>query len=374
MKAMIRLTVVLLFVIICVALASAAFLSFWLPARAEEKFGPPSQALGFAQRVIYSYRLLANEANLSTPLDAQGQPHIFTIGMGESVNSIATRLEEERLITNSDTFRTYLVYAGMDIAIQAGKFQLSPAMTPVEIAHKLQNPVPDEVEFVILPGWRVEEIAAGLPTSGLDISGDDLLSLVANPPGDIFPKGFPQGSLEGFLMPGSYQVKRNISTKDLVGRFTNRFNDEVNQEMRDSFIAHGLNLAQAVTLASIIQREAMLTEEQPVIASVFYNRIAAGMKLESDPTVQYALGYQSLKNTWWKNPLSAEDLNFDSRYNTYVYPGLPPGPISNPSLDALRAVANPATTGYFYFRAQCDGSGRHSFSVTYQEHLNNGCP
>jgi UPF0755 protein len=108
------------------------------------------------------------------------------------------------------------------------------------------------------------------------------------------------------------------------------------------------------------------------IASVFYNRMAAGMKLDSDPTVQYALGFNDRKNTWWTNPLTSTDV--DSPYNTYLYPGLPPGPIDNPGLEALQAVANPQSTPYYYFRAACDGSGRHNFARTYQEHLKNACP
>jgi UPF0755 protein len=98
------------------------------------------------------------------------------------------------------------------------------------------------------------------------------------------------------------------------------------------------------------------------------------MKLDSDPTVQYALGYNTAAATWWTNPLSASDLQFDSPYNTYLYPGLPPGPICNPGLSALNAVAYPAQTPYYYFRAACDGSGRHAFAQTYEEHLRNACP
>jgi UPF0755 protein len=123
-----------------------------------------------------------------------------------------------------------------------------------------------------------------------------------------------------------------------------------------------------------VQREAMVDDEQPVIASVFYNRLAAGMTLSSDPTVQYAIGFVNDTKTWWKNPLSADDLTIDSPYNTYIYKGLPPGPISNPSLSALRAAAFPATTNYYYFRARCDGSHRHNFAETYQQHLQNACP
>jgi len=99
-----------------------------------------------------------------------------------------------------------------------------------------------------------------------------------------------------------------------------------------------------------------------------------GMKLEADPTVQYAVGYNQEQGTWWTNPLSQDDLGVDSPFNTYRYSGLPPGAICNPGLDALRAVAFPAQTPYYYFRATCDGSGLHNFSETYNEHLDNECP
>jgi UPF0755 protein len=111
----------------------------------------------------------------------------------------------------------------------------------------------------------------------------------------------------------------------------------------------------------------------PAIASVFHNRLSAGMKLDTDPTVQYAIGWNSSQDTWWTNPLSSTDLQVDSPFNTYLVPGLPPAPISNPSLAALRAVAFPTDTPFYYFRARCDGSGLHSFAETFEEHVNNGC-
>ena len=111
----------------------------------------------------------------------------------------------------------------------------------------------------------------------------------------------------------------------------------------------------------------------PLIASVFLNRLRADMNLAADPTVQYALGYNQAQESWWTNPLSLEDLEFSSPYNTYLNPGLPPGPICNPSLAAIEAVASPADTTYFFFRAACDGSGRHSFAESFDEHLGNAC-
>jgi UPF0755 protein len=370
-----RLVLVLLLAMVCLAFASGALLVEFLPRRATQVFGPPSTNLSLIQRTIYSYRLLSNEKKFLSPLEDHASSRLFLIESGESVNSISTRLEEEGFISNADTFRTYLIYSGLDTRVQAGKFQLSPSMSPLQIAGRVMDPIPEDVTFNILPGWRAEEIAASLPTSGLLVTEQEFIDLIKNPPADIFPPGMePEESLEGFLMPGSYEVKREISARELVGVFLNRFHESVPQDLRDGFTNHGLSLREAVILASIIQREAMVDDEQPLMASVFYNRLAAGMRLESDPTVQYSLGYQFLKNVWWKNPLTREDLGVDSRYNTYMYPGLPPGPISNPSISALQAVANPAQTDYYFFRARCDGSGRHFFAVTYDEHLNNACP
>jgi UPF0755 protein len=318
---------------------------------------------------------VASERSLLRPVDPQGEPQVFTVQLGESVPSIAARLEEQGFIHSADAFRTFLVYAGLDTGVQAGRYQLSPAMNTVEIARALQDAVPEEVTFIVLPGWRAEEISAALPTSGLSIDPGEFMELVRNPPEALIPTGFPPlESLEGFLLPGTYQVKRVVSARSLLEVFLQRFDESVTPDLRDGFAERGLDLAGAVTLASIVEREAVVEDEQPMIASVFYNRLAQGMRLESDPTAQYALGYQFSAGSWWKNPLTWDDLQVESRYNTYRYNGLPPGPICNPGIDALRAVANPAHTGYFFFRAKCDGTGRHAFSVTYEEHLQNACP
>ena len=151
------------------------------------------------------------------------------------------------------------------------------------------------------------------------------------------------------------------------------FARRVDAETRQAFDQRGLSLLSAVTLASIVEREAALAEERPLIASVFLNRLAMGMKLQADPTVQHAMGLQP-DGSWWKSPLTATDLGTDSPYNTYVYAGLPPAPIANPGLASLRAVAFPAATPYYYFRTACDSTGAHLFAETFEEHLHNGCP
>ena len=370
-----RLIAILLIMLVCLVGAAGLWAVNGLPELISHNFGPPSSRLSPSQRVISAIRLLTQENNLLTPVDTLGQPREFEVSLGESVSSISIRLEQEHFIADSDAFRTYLIYSGLDTGVQAGKYRISPAMNAVQIAQSFQNAVPEEVQFNILAGWRAEEIAAALPTSGLSVTPDAFIQQVNHPSVDGLPEDLARlDRLEGFLMPGQYQIKRDITADALVKVFLQRFDMQVTADLRERFTQHGLSLEQAVTLASMIQREAVVVDEQPVIASVFYNRLAQGMKLDSDPTVQYAVGYDIQGHTWWTNPLSQGDLQVNSRYNTYIYPGLPPGPISNPGLDALKAVANPAETSYFYFRAKCDGSGRHVFSVTYQEHLQNNCP
>jgi len=117
-----------------------------------------------------------------------------------------------------------------------------------------------------------------------------------------------------------------------------------------------------------------VADEMPMIASVFYNRLGINMRLQTDPTVQYALGFDFPQGSWWTTPLSLDDLKVDSPYNTYLHPGLPPGPISNPGLAALQAVAAPAKSNYFYFQARCDKSGLHNFAETLEQHQQNNCP
>jgi UPF0755 protein len=181
-------------------------------------------------------------------------------------------------------------------------------------------------------------------------------------------------NLEGFFLPGSYKLLRVSSAKEMIESIITASWAQITPELKAAFQKNGLNLEQAFTLASLVQREAMIVDEMPQIASVFYNRLGIGMKLDSDPTVQYALGYDAALGKWWKSPLSLDDLQVASPYNTYLNPQLPPGPICNPSIAALKSVAFPAQTPYYYFRARCDGSGLHTFAITFEEHQNNACP
>lgn len=351
------------------------FLGWAIPIQAEKDFGTPASNLSLINRFKYSALLVWRGNDLTSPVDSLGKEISFEIGMGESIPSITTRLWQAGLISNPSIFRTYLIYKGLDRTIQAGKYSFSTSMTAQEIAHALQDATPRQATITIFPGWRIEEVAAALPTTGLDISPEIFLaSARARFPGySISNLLSSDDSLEGFLFPDTYELDRQASASDLLQATLENFEKHVTAEMREGFDRQGLALLQAVTLASIVEREAQTADEMPMIASVYLNRLTNGMKLDADPTVQYALGYNKKQDTWWKNPLSRKDLNVNSPYNTYQYTGLPPGPISNPGLDALRAVAFPAETPYFYFRATCDGSGRHLFAKSYEEHLNNAC-
>ncbi|MDX1379378.1 MAG: endolytic transglycosylase MltG [Anaerolineales bacterium] len=349
------------------------FLTFvTIPSQAARIYGQPASWLTFSQRIQYSARLLWYNGLLTNPMDSTGSEQPFTIASGESIGSIAARLEQAGLIRDAASFRDYLIYSGLDTSIQSGDFQISPAMSPIDIAHELQDATSEEVTFVVLPGWRMEELAASLSTSGLSISPADFFSAVNDPP-RTFDFLSEANSAEGFLFPDSYIFSRQITADGLVNELVRHFALRLSRTMQSGFDAQGLTVYEAVTLASIVEREAVQKEEAPMIASVYLNRLAIGMKLEADPTVQYAIGYNALQNTWWTNPISALNLQFVSPYNTYIYAGLPPAPISNPGLEALNAVAFPAETPYYFFRAKCDGSGLHSFAVTFEEHVENGC-
>jgi UPF0755 protein len=345
----------------------------YIPARASMLYGPPARSLSISDRIEYSARLLSQGGLLVTPLNPSGAEQPFHIEQGESISSVAMRLEQSSLIVSAQAFYDYVVYTGLDLTIQAGDYTLSPAMSIIDLARELQDSTPEDVVFVILPGWRMEEIAASLPTSGLDISPEDFIAAAQNPP-QVLDAARSSSTMEGFFYPDSYRVPRSASVDQLLDLIARNFVLHITDDMRQGFAAQGLDLYQAVTLASIVERESVHDDEQALIASVFLNRLQVGMTLGSDPTVQYALGYDSSAQTWWKNPLSLDDLKFDSPYNTYIYAGLPPAPISNPSLDALQAVAFPQMSPYYYLQAKCDGSGYHTFAVTFEEHLANGCP
>jgi UPF0755 protein len=340
-----------------------------------EEFGEPSPSLSLTQRIIYPIELFFNQNLLNTPLELPGRNIDFEVGEGESVSLVCLRLENLGLIQDAELFRIYLVYTGLDRYLQAGDFELHTSSSPVQIANQLLVATPKDAIVTILPGWRIEEIAKNISLSGLSITEDAFIS-VAYDPETQYSSLVPVeniNSFEGFFFPGNYVIPRESDLNFVMILILSEFTKNLDDTLIAGFTRQGLNLHDAVILASIIEKEAVVDDEKPLIASVFLNRLAQGMRLETDPTVQYSLGFNEETGSWWKSPLSLSDLKIESPYNTYITYGLPPTPICNPDLGSLRSVAFPADTPYFYFRAACDGSGRHNFSITFEEHLENAC-
>lgn len=371
------LSLLMLLAVVCGLAAAGIWTVTQLPGMVEVLFGPPNAAMTTNTRWLYTVQLYLGRENLLKAAAPGSVPVPFTVESGESVGSISTRLAKLGVIRDADLFRKYLVYSAQDTRIQAGDYLLDPGKNALEITNDLLDATPETVTFFVLPGWRAEELAEALPTSGLAVTPDEFMQIVRNPERiDLPAKLQASTSLEGYLMPGKYEISRQVNARQLVEMFVQRFDEEVTDDLRIAFEQRGLSLHQAVILASMVQREAVMDDEKPKVAAVFFNRLAVGMKLDSDPTAQYALGYIAQQKSWWKNPLTQVDLAVNSPYNTYVVPGLPAGPICNPGMAALRAVADPAADfgEYFYFRAECGNTGYHTFSRTFEEHAAKTCP
>jgi UPF0755 protein len=362
-------------IFIILFIISLGLIAFWfgVPLLVENEFGKCAQGLTEMQCRMYGFRIITSKSTLvSAPSNRPGEL-VFVVEQGDSITKIAGSLESLGLVSNRNAFINYLIYSGLDSQIRAGTYTLLYSQSPLEIAEEIRANK-SMVSFFIYPGWRAEEIAAALPSSGIEVDPDQFLEIVMHPsllPEDTIVSDFP--SAEGFLFPGEYEIPRKITAGELVLTFINRFESILSQELIEGFRLNGLDLYQGVTLASIIQRESYQADERPRIASVFYNRLAAGMRLETDPTVQYALGESSKWEGWWKTPLRLGDLDADSPYNTYLVFGLPPTPIANPDLSALSAAAFPEVTTFYFFRSACDNSGYHQFSETFEEHTAKDC-
>ncbi len=339
------------------------------------ELGPASGELAPVQRAPLAAYLLLSAQALDSPAGNPETSLELHVPEGATAQSVIDELVEAGVVRNGLLLRNYMQYRGLDLGVQAGSYQVSGAMTVRELAATLQQARPPEIVLTVVEGWRLEQIAEAVGRAGLPYGPAEFVLAASSIPTDhpLAPE-LPGGmSLEGFLFPDTYRLEPNGTVEDLVNSMLDTFQLRVTGEQLQAFGAQGLILYEAVTLASIVEREAVVPEERPLIAAVFLRRLRTGLPLESDPTVQYALGLQP-GGEWWKSPLTLVDLEIASPYNTYRVGGLPPGPISNPGLASLEAVAAPAETTYLYFRAACDGSGRHSFAETFEQHLLNACP
>lgn len=312
-------------------------------------------------------------SKITSPVDPNSDREVtFTIEPGENVVTIAQHLEHVGLIGDAELFRRLVQYRSADEDIQAGVYSLSPSMTMQEIMRELQHGRVATISVTIPEGWRIEEIAALLEEKDVApaeefirearISRVDYELLQDRPPGS-------PNSLEGFLFPDTYHFSKEITVQRIIEIMVNNWDQRVPEALRRKADDIELSLYETVILASIVEREAVVPEERPLIASVYLNRLQEGMRLQADPTVQYAKGYDEETGRWW-SPMTREEFNtVESPYNTYLNPGLPPGPICNPGLASLEAVLEPEPSDYLFFLARGDGS--HVFSRTYEEHLRN---
>ncbi len=334
---------------------------------------PGAIQISSLQRSLLGAYLTLRQDDIHTAAGDDSTRVVFTIDPGETAATIAPRLQRAGLITDAQLFLWLVRYRGVDVQLEAGDYELRPNMTLDEIVETLQHGRLKDVVVTIPEGKRAEETAALLENKGL-LDAEEFTALVQA--GDFAydflfdrPDDGPS-SLEGFLFPETYRIPIDYDARQVIDIMLAIFGERFDPQMRQLAAEKGMTIHEVVTLASIVEREAVVPEERPLIASVYLNRLDQGMYLQSDPTVQYALGYQDDTGQWWKIPMSLdEDTQFDSPYNTYLYPGLPPGPICNPGLQSLEAVLQPADTDYLFFFSRFDGS--HAFAVTYEEHLRN---
>lgn len=333
------------------------------------------------EKQILAYSLRLREDELAIPAGDDPRQRPFVINLGEPARFIAARLEAAGFVNDASLFNLYLRVSGLERRIQAGNFMLAESMTMPEVAQALQQALEAEATVTIPEGFRAEEIAERLSENNI-IEPDQFLAAVRQPrtlsifEDYEFLRNLPaNGTLEGFLFPDTYRFTVLSQTPDAVLRpFLDNFERRVGAEGIATG-SSGLSGENLLNLASIVEREAVQSDERPLIASVYTNRLSGaciadvgGRYLQADPTVQYARG---VVGNWWWEPESIEEYSLViSPYNTYLNEGLPPTPIANPGLDAINAARNPAQTAYCFFLATGD-DGRHVFAQTLAEHQQN---
>jgi UPF0755 protein len=332
------------------------------------------------EKQILTFSLRLREDELDIPAGTDPRPRPFSVAPGEAARFIAARLQSAGFVHDADLFNLYLRVNGLERRIEAGNFMLAETMTIPEVAVALQTALFEEVLVTIPEGFRAEEIAERLAENNV-IEPDRFLAAVRQPRSlsifgnYTFLEDLPEdASLEGFLFPDTYRFPVLASQPELViAPFLNNFNARAGGTLAGG--SSGYVGRELITLASIVEREAVQADERPLIASVYVNRLrghctheVGGAYLQADPTVQYARG--TVGDWWWQPDDISQYSTVISPYNTYLYPGLPPGPIASPGLSAVQAASNPAASDYCFFLGTGD-EGRHVFARTLAEHQQN---
>ncbi len=316
----------------------------------------------FLSFLVFLVLLAGLAASFFQPKSHENQQSVrFVIPKGQALSIIATRLEDEGLIRSKWAFRLAVYKNDLANKIQAGSFELSATMSTWQIAQALTMGT-DDIWITLPEGWRREQIAESLSKQELgNFSVEEFLSL---------SKG-----LEGQLFPDTYLVPREISSTQFISLLKNTFATKVTSGLSEELAASKMSLNEILTLASLIQRESggednnSQDQEMALIASILLNRLEIDMPLQIDATMQYAKSLKSSDSSDWWPTAFAEDKKIDSLYNTYKYAGLPPGPICNPGLAAIKAVLNPSPTQALYYIH--DNSGKIHTANTLEEHSSN---
>ncbi len=301
---------------------------------------------------------------IHTPFRAFAGDEVFVdLPVGTSIAAIGDRLAAAGVVSDAWTFRIAARLAGADRRLQAGEYRFADPATPAAVVQRIGAGDVFTQPVTFPEGLTIGEMAALFERSGLGAAAD--FADAASDPALVSSQGPDARSLEGYLFPDTYGLPRHARAGEVVRAMLAGFDRAFDAELRADAAARGLSVHAAVTLASLIEKETARADERPIVSAVYHNRLRVRMALQCDPTVIYAL---MLAGTWNGN-LRRVDLAVDSPYNTYRFPGLPPGPIASPGRAALEAAVRPADVPYLYFVSRNDGS--HVFAETLAEHNRN---
>jgi UPF0755 protein len=303
------------------------------------------------------------QVNLFNPREHAAADKVITIEPGMGTRGIVARLVDQGVVKDGTSLLLWLTVTGQGRQLKAGDYQFDSPISAYEAVDKIRRGEVATRRVTIPEGknrFQVAELLA--ERTGLG-TREEFLRVTASPEliKDLDPDA---SSLEGYLFPDTYEYTPTAKPSELVKEMVQRFREVYKPEWNQQAAARSLTLHQAITLASIVEGEAKVDEERPLIASVFYNRLEKGMKLESDPTFIYAAILANDYENDVNNPKHRRRLD---PYNTYQFPGLPPGPILNPGRKSIEAVLNPADTKFVFFVVS-GTDGHHKFSRTPEEH------
>lgn len=298
------------------------------------------------------------------PVDPSGAERLFSVPKGASTRWIAQSLADKGLVRSS--LATFAYARSLGKTLKAGTYRLSPAMRAHEVIAVLEEGKQEEVRVTLAEGLSLSKVARRLESAGVVPAAD--FARAASDPAILREFGIPGRTAEGYLFPDTYFFPYGIAAEDAVRMMLRNFFARV--PAIEGAPTDPARLFEAVTLASVVEREYRLDDEAPLIASVFRNRISIGMGLQSCATVEYII--TEIEGKEHPTRLTAKDLEIKSDYNTYLWAGLPPGPISNPGTVALRAVFGAPRTNYLYFRLVDPETGKHRFTRSLEEHVEAG--